>query len=306
MNIGYRRLLPGRLRRWMRSLVVECGDLSCRGFHVSNALLRQPGIFLDLTWYCSSDCLRDGIKQRVEAQLSSALTDLRRPPRMPFRLILLAGGLVSEAQLAEARAMQASNTRTVGGAGAPDVGSTLVSLGYVTEEQVGAARAAEAGCPFFGGAIQAMLPAYRLPAALVQLHCALPVHYSPVTDRLVVGFVYRVNNSLVQAIEQVIGCRVEACMITATAWKQHVAAIPPPCPEQVGRQTLQQSRIVDMIVEQAIASGADRIRMGLAGTSFWVRLTAGPRSEDLLIDLAEDGAQAESGFGSPEPVSKGA
>ena len=307
MHIAYRRLLPQSLRRWLRSLIVECGILHCRGFHLSHPMLRRlPGIFLERIWYCSPECLRQALKQRVEAQLGASVTDLRHPPRMPFRLILLSGGKVSAQQLEQAREHAQSSSP-----GLRDLGDALVSLGSVTEDQVAAARASEAGCLFFGGAIQPVAPAYTLPLSLMRLHHAAPVHYSPVTGRLLIGFVYRIDNPLLQAVEQVIGCRAEACIITAAAWKQQgqLASQHPPVFEEVNDAASRQGRIVSMIVDHAIASHADKVRVGLSHYALWARLAGGPRGRDLVIDLTAEGlptsddaeSTIEVGANQPQP-----
>jgi hypothetical protein len=288
MQIDYQRLLPQRLRRRLRSMVVECGISNCRGFHLSHPLLpRLPGIFLDQTWYCSPECLREALKQRIETQLGAAVTDLRHPPRMPFRLILLAGGKVTAEQLEQARELQLQST----GPGAPDLGDAMVSLGFVTEDEVAAARASEAGCLFYGGAIHPVAPAYALPLSLMRLHHAAPVHYSPVTGRLLVGFVYRIDNPLLQAVEQVIGCRAEACIITTAAWKQQeqLASLHTPVFEEVTAAASSQGRIVSMIIDHAIATHADKVRVGLSHSALWARLAGGPHGRDLVIDLTADG-----------------
>ncbi len=294
MNISYRLLLPRRVRSRLSRLVVECGTTNCRSFHLSHPVLaRLPGIFLDQTWYCSPGCLYEAVKHRVEAQFGAAITDLHHPPRMPFRLILLAGGRVSEAQLAHARAVQAS------GAGGEDVGDALILLGYATEEEVAGARASEAGCLFFAGAAQAVQPAYALPLSLSRHYRAMAVHYSPLTARLLIGFVYRIDNALLQAVEQVTGCRVEGCMMTASAWSRQLASRSAAY-EELQERASSQSRIVSRIVEQAIESRSDHVRMGLSGAALWARLTGGARDQDLVIDLSAEGVLGKG------PVSPGA
>ena len=286
MNIEYRRLLPRRLRHWLRSLIIECGNSRCRGFHLSHPVLRRlPGIFLDRTWYCSPACLEDALKMRVEAQLGTAITDLRHAPRMPFRLILLAGGRVSEEQLAHARSTQPSEP------GGEDLGDALVRLGYATEDDVAAARATEAGCLFFPGEVQQVIPAHTLPLSLMQLYSAAPVHFAPVTGRLLVGFVYKLDASLLQAVAQVTGCRAEGCIMTPSAWRRQIADVLAAAPasivrfEEVQAAASSQGLIVSMIVEHAIASYADRVHTGLSNSVIWARLAGGPRGRDLVIDL---------------------
>jgi len=301
VQITYRYLLPRGLRTWLRSLVVDCGMPDCRSFHLSHRWLsRFPGIFLYQTWYCSPACLREALKQRVEAQLAISITDLRTPPRMPFRLVLVAAGKVSEEQLTHARNLRAK------GLGGEDVGDALVSLGYLAEDEVAVARAVEAGCLFYGGPVRRMIPDHELPLSLMRQFRAATVHYSKLTSRLLVGFVYRVDHSLLQAVEQVTGCRAEACIITASAWKKHMAELAEPAFEQIDEAAYSQGRIVGMIVDHAIGMGADKVRMGLCSTAIWARLSGssatGAKSglgsgsgnvsggRDLVINLAAETA----------------
>ncbi len=284
MEISYRRLLPLPLRNWLRNLVVDCAMPDCRGFHLSHRLLsRVPGIFIDQKWYCTPACLHDALKLKVEAQLASAITDLRLPPRMPFRLVLVAAGTVTEEQLAHARRVHAS------GEGGNDVGEALVSLGYVSEDEVAVARAVEAGCLYYGGSPQVIAPANALPRSFMELHHAAPVHYSPLNQRILLGFVYRIDRPLLQAFEQVVGCKVEPCIITRTAWEKQLSRLPEKF-EEIHQAAFSQSRIVGMIVKHAISCSADKVSMGLSSNSIWARLAGSGGARDLIIDLAAEGA----------------
>jgi hypothetical protein len=127
------------------------------------------------------------------------------------------------------------------------------------------------------------------------------VHYSPVSGRLLVGFVYRIDSALLQAVEQVTGCRVEACIITASAWRQQqrLASLTEPPFAEVNETGSGQGLIVSLIVNHAIASLADKVHLGLTHTALWARLAGGPRALDLVIDLtagrAADGAREDAG-----------
>ena len=292
MNIAYRRLLPGGLRRWLRSLVVECATPSCRGFHLSHPILRRlPGIFLNQGWYCSAACLREALQQRVDEQRRTAVTDLRQPPRMPFRLVLLAGGRVTEQQLAEARRIQITGEQARDRSHEPrrDLADALVQLGYASEEEVAAARAKEAGYPYYRGEAHPLAPAHQIPLMLLRRYNAVPVHYNPAAGgRLLVGFVYRVDRSLLQAIGQVMACRTEACIISHSSWAQHMPSDIESTQERVSEDGASQSRLVDLIVEEAMASHADRIAVGLTGKALWVRLEGEFQTKNLVIDITED------------------
>src|SRR5262249_41623642 len=53
-----------------------------------------------------------------------------------------------------------------------------------------------------------------LPPTLLRACGATPLHYSAKAQRLVLGFVHRIDHGLLQSIEQITGCRAEPCFIT--------------------------------------------------------------------------------------------
>jgi hypothetical protein len=134
-----------------------------------------------------------------------------------------------------------------------------------------------------------MLPAYSLPRSFMETHHAAPVHYSPLNNRILLGFVYRVDRPLLQALEQVAGCKVEPCIITRTAWAKQLDRLPEKF-EEIHDAAFSQSRIVGMIVKQAISCSADKVSMGLSSNAIWARLSGSGGARDLIIDLAAEGA----------------
>lgn len=280
---------PGRLRAWASRYMVECGIAHCRRFHLSHRLLtRVPGVFLGSTWYCSSECLQEAVEDRISAQLSAALAGLRRQPRMPFRLILLAQGTVTEAQLEEARVQQ----HRVKDFPVEDLGDTLVRLGYVTEDQVANARAAEAGCAFYVGDGESVPPACSVPRSLMEHHSAVPMHFAPGTRRLLIGFVYRLEHRLLQAVEDVTGLHLEACMITPTTFQRQLARLEAEALPEVEHDgsavTESPAGIAALVVQQSLRSHADHVRMGTTRDAVWLRLIGAQSTRDIVVDLESE------------------
>lgn len=282
------RMLERRRPGW----VLFCARAGCRGFCCTASWLRRDGIELQGQWLCSSACL--------VASLTTALNTAPRrrefavPPRLPYRLALLRLGYLCEADLQRALADAAN-------AGAP-LGAVLLESGAITEDQLAMARAMESACAQYRLPAQAVAPEYRLPLAIGEIFQAVTVHGSE--DRWLIGFVERVDRTLLTLAESVTGTRPEGCMITATRRGAQVemdgcvAAV-------VAAET--RTMAVEHLEQCALQSGAESLRVGLEGDLVWACFSgsrAGLDSRVLRVGLCaaegDDSPPARRGVPSRE------
>ena len=103
-----------------------------------------------------------------------------------------------------------------------DLEAILVRLGLASERQLAAARAAQWGYPFLGRmALGSMLrQIFRRPCWMHARRCRCTA--SETAKRFLLGFVYRVEHSLLNSLEQITGFRVEPCFITATEFREQM------------------------------------------------------------------------------------
>ena len=284
--------LKSRLRlsvqKRLQIFVLLCSGASCRRFAVAHRWLRKDGIYLDGAWFCSPGCFEAAALRVLAPSARGERHTMPRLPRMPFRLVLVRDGLLAEAELERAQA-HAEQT------GIP-LAQALVALGCATHAQVAAALAAESGCAFYTLAPQPLAPELLLPRVLADRFNAATVHGS--ADRIVVGFVSRVDRGLLALVERITGRRAEGCFITAAHREAQLAtqAAGPGQPgldraPAAGERPVSRPQAARTILERALQSGAEQVRVARSGDIVWARFWTGEAAcEDCLVEMDESAA----------------
>lgn len=214
MNSWLKALVPPVDFGWNR-VRARCGLRTCH----NRLLMRtvpssRAGIHVGDEWYCGPDCFAAAMQRPLAALLHQPIAEMPRNPRLSIGLAMLSKGFLTEDQLREAAAR--SQWR------GENLETTLLQLGLATEKQLAAARSVQWGCPVLTQDGQAALVKADLPLAFLRAFEAVPIHYAPVAKRLVLGFVRRVEPSLLQAVEQITGCRAEPCFLTRMEFEERV------------------------------------------------------------------------------------
>ncbi|HSY37742.1 MAG TPA: hypothetical protein VK814_18450 [Acidobacteriaceae bacterium] len=166
------------------------------------------GIRMGETWYCSMDCFVKATRNQLSALAGVRSIDMPHIPRASIGNVMLSKGYITEEELRGAQAESRLNGETQE--------TALVRLGLVDEWHLASARAIQWGYPVLGRDRISQSVDTDLPLSLIKSFSATPLHYSKSAKRILMGFVYRVEHSLLHSLEQVTGCRVEPCFITPT------------------------------------------------------------------------------------------
>jgi len=188
--------------RTMTCPVHGCG----RWLTVKHIADRGVGIWMCGCWYCCSDCFRTAAEKRFSELLSTGVIRADHVTRMPLGLLLIRRGLVSSKHLQKA-AIEHKETGA-------DVGELLVRYGSLSEKQLTSVRAAQWGCPIFAVPKGPVTSQIKIPQALVDSHCMIPLHYVAATNQLLMGFVQGIEYGPLYAIEQITGCKTQPCFVT--------------------------------------------------------------------------------------------
>jgi hypothetical protein len=214
MKLHFRSLLPPLDLGWNRTRAV-CGLPDCHSKLLMRAVPgNRAGMHVGETWYCSPDCFATNSRGTLSSLSMSCVVEMPRNPRLPLGLALLSKGALDEGQLrfaTERSQLEGVSLETI-----------LIEHGIVSEKQLAAARATQWGYPVLGQDPAAQIVEADLPASLLRLCSAAPLHYSAKTKRLVLGFVNRVEHGLLQSIEQITGCRAEPCFITPADFREQM------------------------------------------------------------------------------------
>ena len=251
---------------------------------MEHRLLRKDGIFFQGSWLCSAACFEAAVAGSLAGDEATRVFTMPRLPRMPFRLLLLERGVVSEAGLAEALRHAECTGLTLARA--------LLSLRLVTEAELAASLAAENGCAYYSLPPAPVAPEAHLPLTLAEGWDAASVHVAP--GRVLVGFVHRIDRELVRCFESMTGLKVEICMITAShrarqlALARAGAEVQAEAPQQVAGP----GELGRGAVRHALRFGAEQVWSRRIGGLIWVRMSAGTRIEDCFFKFPEEAVRS--------------
>jgi hypothetical protein len=264
-------------RSW-KSMHAVCALRTCRNtMLISNVPQRRIGIQVGQLWYCSVDCFADAAHLRLTELSDERIVEMPHRPRQPIGLVMLSKGFLSGEQLRFATAQSRRN-------GEP-LENALLRLGLANERQLAAARAAQWGCPLLKQERPGQPVEADVPATLLRAATAVPLHYSAAGGRLLLGFVYRVEHTLLHAVEQVVGCRTEPCFITPTEFEARMEqrTTAADCEERVFDEPGTPAQMANVLGGLAVEVGAREVSFVNCRDYVWTRITGKRRRVDVLF-----------------------
>ena len=264
-------------RSW-KSMHAVCGLPTCPNTLIMRSVGQsQVGIRVGPLWYCSVDCFAGGALTRISALSSNRVVEMPHSPRMSIGLVMLQKGYLTDEQLRFALTQSQLHGE--------ELETTLVRLGLANEWQLTAARAVQWGHPVLGQDGTGQPVEADIPATLLRACSAAPLHYSVVAKRLVLGFVYRVEHSLLDSLEQITGCRAEPCFITPTAFGEQMARLTPALgyEEVVLEDPLTPAQMAKAVGGLAVEVGAKEASFTSYRNYIWTRLAGKRRKIDVLF-----------------------
>ncbi len=265
-----------------KKLAPPCGYRECtQRQRAWRRLRRTPvGIRLEGARYCVPECLDRALTEALRRLRSFRGSTAKATHRIPLGLLLLSRQLLSAEQLRAALEAQRE-------AGCGQLGDWLQRLGFVNEQQVTAALARQWSCPVWrtSGARLVLSPIPEIPARLLQSCYMLPVNYVESTATLHVAFSGGIDYTVLYAIERMLGCRTEPCLVTPSALRtgllelgeQHAPA------EVVFDRVADADEFARIVRGYAVKAGASEVRMAHCGRYVWVRLERTSRPAISLL-----------------------
>lgn len=279
MGLSIKSFVPGLDLGWDR-IRATCAYSRCHNKQLMKCIPHaRPGIRVDQLWYCSVDCFAMASQVSL-AQLSTRrLLEIPRIPRLSVGLVMLQRKHLTAEQFQTALAQ----SHWCG----EELEETLIRLGFTDEKQITAARATQWGYPVLSQEYIGQEVSAEIPHALLESCAAVPLHYSVLAKRILVGFAYRVEHSFLAAVEQMTRCRPEPCFICPTDFKQQMERLTaaedyqevvvddPGTPEKMAR----------IVGSQAVEAGATEAGFTRCKNSLWVRLSGKRGKIDVIFQL---------------------
>lgn len=279
----HRRYIPWQGLR--AKLASGCDRSDCaRGRTFWGRLFGEPrGVRMQGAWYCLDPCIEHALTDALERMRPAAKRMMAH--RVPLGLLLL-----SRQQLTAAQLRTALEAQRVAGRG--KIGEWLQSFGFVSDAEITAALARQWSCPVLQAKV---FPADtsrtpQLPVALLESFGMAPVNYVSSTATLHMAFSERIDYTVLYAIEQMLECHTEPCLVSHSVLRQSLAARAEECfeSEVVIERVGHAAEVARIVCGYAACIEASEIRLAGCGTHLWVRVLAAARQPlDLLLRSTE-------------------
>jgi hypothetical protein len=191
-------------------------------------------------------------------------------------LMMLARGIISGPQLREAIDLQRISGERIG--------ACLQRLTCISEDDIASVVATQWGCPVFPAESVQPGCSMLVPCSLIERYRMLPVHLVSQGRSLFVGFCDQVNHTALLAIEQVLGCNTEACIIPEAKLLQGIESRKHDTTGEIAvsrpRSAAETARMILSYAQQT-AAGALRLRE-MEG-NIWVRFFSTRSHLDLVF-----------------------
>jgi len=246
--------------------------------------------------YCAPQCFENAARECFSAACTLVVAASPVQHRVPLGLLMLSRGQLTSGQLQTALAAQRARSHR-------RIGEWLEELGFATEQQVTTALGLQWACPVLIQRVPRNSAAGRmLPYRLLEHFHMLPVQFVAATRIFYVAFCDGIDYTALYAIEQMLDCRTEACLISRSSMDREL--------ERMGHEARAGDRLFEswrdpaamarITCGYALKLGAKQVRIVGCGEYIWVRLDAGVEVATLLFrhPLAVP-THEEPGFGHP-------
>jgi Type II secretion system (T2SS), protein E, N-terminal domain len=273
---------------WRRT-TPECGARNCaypRKFW-SRMRRRRSSVRLRGVQYCVTECLERALLAALQSA-GSAVAPRAGGHRIPLGLLLLSRQQLTDSQLRAALAAQRS-------AGRGRIGEWLQEMGFVNQQQITAALARQWSCPVLQTEAPILNPVLlpQIPRLLLASFQMIPVSFVAATATLHMAFADGIDYAVLYAIEQMLDCRTQACLVRPSLLRESLLALGElrSATEVVFDRVSGIAELVGIVSNYAVRVSAREIRLASCRPYNWVRLEcASGQTLNLLLRTPGAGA----------------
>jgi len=287
-----------KARNYLANTLPRCGQPGCslvrrlwRRIRWWNGTIRLHG-----ARYCAPQCFEYAARQCLAhiCDTDAPVQPVRH--RIPLGLLMLSRGQLSNRQLRSA--LEAQQT-----SGRHRLGEWLEKLGFATEQQVTTALGLQWACPVLATRVSPASRCVRLiPFRILESYRMLPIQFVENTRTFYVAFSEGIDYAVLYAVEQMLECRTEACLVSRSTMDETL--------EQIGRDRSAGDLLFEgwrhppemarITCGYVLKLGAEDVRVVACGCYIWVRLSAGREIANLIFrrpgSLPEQPAISEAAF----------
>jgi hypothetical protein len=200
---------------------------------------------------------------------------------------------VTEGQLRTVLALQRS-------AGRGRIGEWMQNMGFASEEQITAALARQWSCPLWQAQATPLKAVVvpQIPILLLNLFHMIPVSFIAATATLHMAFAGGIDYSALYAIEQMLDCRTQPCLVPPSLLRESLLSLENRAPTDfVFERVSSISELAGIVSNYAVRVSAREIRLAYCRSYTWVRIEcASGQILNLLLRIPGDPCSGLSDF----------
>ncbi|MFZ0535902.1 MAG: hypothetical protein WB814_07075 [Candidatus Sulfotelmatobacter sp.] len=274
-------------REYRQELKLKCGACARSQSRGPWRLWRRgpAGVRMHGLWYCQTDCLERAVAEILHRGRPGAQRETAVSHRVPLGLLLLSRQQLTAAQLRAALEQQRH-------AGRGRIGDWLRQLGFASEEQITAALARQWSCPVLKISPETVGTGRRIPipAVLLEAFRMMPAQFAESTQTVLMAFSEGIDHGVLYAIEQTLGYRTEACLVSPSILQKGLQALGQrhAVKDVVFERMKDASECARIIGSYTGKVEAEKVHLAQCGSYIWVRLE-GRRREPVNLVLCVAG-----------------
>lgn len=259
-----------------------CGLVTCAAPKTiwQRIFQRRTGTLLQGVFYCQPGCLQTAFN--VELSRLHMLSSARLPPnRIPLGLLMVGRGKLTYTEVLAA--LEAQRRARHG-----KIGDWIEKLGFATEQDVTTALALQWGCPVASSSTPAATDSSdSIPLALLEAFHMFPWNYAASTNTLHIAFGERVDHAALYAIEKILDCRTQACVVPRKLIARYLdQARVRPRPRDAEFGPLNDLAEISRISSSYLARvSPDEVRLTRIGRFIWIRIKVRSAPTNILFRL---------------------
>jgi Type II secretion system (T2SS), protein E, N-terminal domain len=258
-------------RRLRGQLAPVCAYAQC-GI-VRRAWRRRPaGVRMRGMEYCRIECLELALVEILGQTQARPGSVVPASHRIPLGLLLLSRQQLTAEQL---RAALEAQKNACGEAKPKKIGVWLQDLGFTSEPEITAALARQWACPVLRSAPMDVAASRfpSIPTLLLESYQMFPVELVETTRTLLMAFSERIDYTVLYAIEQMLRCRTQACVLSPSIMRKSLDMVAQRGGADVVFDRMESTGECARIIGSYTAKvKAEEVRMSRCGEHLWIRL----------------------------------
>ncbi len=254
-------------------------------------LLKKPGYYLEAGWFCSNECLEEGILQRIKKLKRTPEKTVQNLLRIKLGHILLENGIITGEQLEQGMAQQQAHSDI-------KLGQCLMAMGFVKEREITMAISRQYGLPVIHMNSERIDPAVlkMIPTPILRDAKFIPIEFDEVNNTLLLVTCDPSDISVIINLRSLLNCEASIYLSDESVVLQrivHFCALASKAEIEFREVALPSGKddaepIASYLARQCEELGARSLNFRFFDRRVWARFIVENSPADLIINTASE------------------